>query len=225
MSAFLLLETELQRIERELLRLECTQSSMLTDDRFLDVLNGSPFLITVHDVEFFKPLYVNCNMRTFYGFRNNKMQGMDYLFYLTTIHSSTYHTLVESISFFRKNRDGYLNLKYKLKNHHSLWQDTVGCTKTVLWDKKGKAKIAITVMEERLLEGDAPVFSELHKLTAREREIAQLLASGLSKREVATKLFISVATVETHTKNVYKKLSVKKIVELALCLDMFPSSE
>ncbi|SKB89380.1 regulatory protein, luxR family [Sphingobacterium nematocida] len=224
MNPFPILEGELQRIEKELLFLDCMCLDMLYDDKFINVLNQSSFLITVHDVEAFKPLYINDKMRSFYGFKENKLKGMDYLYYLTTIHTSTYHTLVESISFFRKNKDGFLNLKYKLKNYQSVWKDTVGSTKTMIWDKRGQAKIGITVMEERLVEMDTSIFSELLKLTVREREIAQLLVSGLSKKEVATKLFISVATVETHTKNVYKKLKVNKIVELAQLLEQFQST-
>lgn len=224
MNPFPILEGELQRIEKELLFLDCMCLDMLYDDKFINVLNQSSFLITVHDVEAFKPLYINDKMRSFYGFKENKLKGMDYLYYLTTIHTSTYHTLVESISFFRKNKDGFLNLKYKLKNYQSVWKDTVGSTKTMIWVKRGQAKIGITVMEERLVEMDTSIFSELLKLTVREREIAQLLVSGLSKKEVATKLFISVATVETHTKNVYKKLKVNKIVELAQLLEQFQST-
>lgn len=224
MNPFPILEGELQRIEKELLFLGCMCLDMLYDDKFINVLNQSSFLITVHDVEAFKPLYINDKMRSFYGFKENKLKGMDYLYYLTTIHTSTYHTLVESISFFRKNKDGFLNLKYKLKNYQSVWKDTVGSTKTMIWDKRGQAKIGITVMEERLVEMDTSIFSELLKLTVREREIAQLLVSGLSKKEVATKLFISVATVETHTKNVYKKLKVNKIVELSQLLEQFQST-
>ncbi|WP_317164279.1 MULTISPECIES: helix-turn-helix transcriptional regulator [Sphingobacterium] len=224
MNPFPILETELQRIEKEMLFLDCMYLSMIYDDKFINVLNQSSFLITVHDVEAFKPLYINDKMRSFYGFRENKLKGMDYLYYLTTIHTSTYHTLVESISFFRKNKGGYLNLRYKLKNYQNIWKDTVGSTKTVIWNKQGQAKIGITVMEERLLEKDPSVFSELLKLTVREREVIHLLVSGLTKKEAATKLFISVATVETHTKNVYKKLKVNKIVEVAQLLEQFQAT-
>lgn len=225
MEPFLTLEAELHRLETELLDASCLDLHMLYEKDFLDILNRSEFLITLHDVEFFRPLYINEKMRAFYGFRDNKLQGLDYFYYLTTIHTSTYHTLIESIAFFRKNRTDFLNLRYRLKNYEGLWIDTIGATKTILLDKKGKAKIAITVMKEGTVEEDAPVSLEFHRLTLREREIAQLLVSGLSKKEIATKLFISVATVETHTKNLYRKLKVKKIVELAQAIDAFQASK
>ena len=51
-------------------------------------------------------------------------------------------------------------------------------------------------------------------LTAREKEILQLVALGLSSKEIAGKLFISLATVESHRTNLFKKLKVKNAAEL-----------
>jgi DNA-binding NarL/FixJ family response regulator len=50
---------------------------------------------------------------------------------------------------------------------------------------------------------------DLELLTAREREVLQLLAEGLSNQEIAGKLSISVKTVETHRSNMMHKLGVK----------------
>jgi LuxR family maltose regulon positive regulatory protein len=46
------------------------------------------------------------------------------------------------------------------------------------------------------------------KLTTRENEILQLIASGLSNQEIQDTLFISKNTVRTHIKNLYSKLDV-----------------
>jgi two-component system response regulator NreC len=53
-------------------------------------------------------------------------------------------------------------------------------------------------------------------LTLREKEVLQLLASGKSNREVADLLHISVATVETHRENIFKKLHLHSLPELIL---------
>jgi LuxR family maltose regulon positive regulatory protein len=46
-------------------------------------------------------------------------------------------------------------------------------------------------------------------ISERELEVLQLIAAGLSNREIADKLFISLNTVKTHTKNLNSKLDVK----------------
>jgi DNA-binding NarL/FixJ family response regulator len=52
------------------------------------------------------------------------------------------------------------------------------------------------------------------RLTAREREIIQLLAEGKSSKEVAAILDISVKTAETHRANLMRKLDCHSVVEL-----------
>lgn len=54
----------------------------------------------------------------------------------------------------------------------------------------------------------------LERLTRREREVFELLIRGHSNDEVATRLFISRRTVETHRQRVMKKLSVHSIVQM-----------
>jgi DNA-binding CsgD family transcriptional regulator len=52
-------------------------------------------------------------------------------------------------------------------------------------------------------------------LTPRESEIAECLAWGYSKKEIASKKFISVHTVETTSKHIYRKTGVGSVGRLA----------
>ncbi|UGT52569.1 ATP-binding protein [Nocardia asteroides] len=52
-------------------------------------------------------------------------------------------------------------------------------------------------------------------LTRREREIADLVATGLTNREIATRLVLSERTVETHVRNILAKLGVANRLEIA----------
>jgi DNA-binding CsgD family transcriptional regulator len=60
----------------------------------------------------------------------------------------------------------------------------------------------------------ATVRLEAFGATAREREVATLLARGLSRAEIAETLVVSPYTVEDHVKNVYEKLGVASRQEL-----------
>lgn len=53
------------------------------------------------------------------------------------------------------------------------------------------------------------------KLSQREREVAELLAWGASKKEVAGHLFISERTVSNHAQNIYVKTGCGKATELS----------
>jgi DNA-binding NarL/FixJ family response regulator len=56
---------------------------------------------------------------------------------------------------------------------------------------------------------------EQHKLTEREKEILHLLIKGNSYKEIASAIFISVETLNSHIKNIYRKLNVHSRSELA----------
>ena len=64
-------------------------------------------------------------------------------------------------------------------------------------------------------------------LTERELEVLRLLGEGLTKREVASTLFVSYSTVHSHTKSIYRKLdgaSRDEVLERARILGLIASS-
>jgi DNA-binding NarL/FixJ family response regulator len=52
------------------------------------------------------------------------------------------------------------------------------------------------------------------QLTAREREIAQMISEGRSTKEIAGQLHVSVKTVETHRQHIMEKLKIDSVAEL-----------
>lgn len=65
-------------------------------------------------------------------------------------------------------------------------------------------------------ENDSNKSTFFGPLTVREKEILKLISQEYNSREIASSLFITVNTVETHRKNLIKKLKVKNVVGLAL---------
>ncbi len=53
-----------------------------------------------------------------------------------------------------------------------------------------------------------------NRLTTRELEVIRLIAEGLTSRQIAEKLFISVTTVNSHRTNMMKKLDIHEAVGL-----------
>jgi DNA-binding NarL/FixJ family response regulator len=70
---------------------------------------------------------------------------------------------------------------------------------------------------EYLIANDAP--TDLEALTARQREILQLVARGLSNAQIAKSLFLSESTVKQHLRATYKTLGVADRKEAARLID------
>lgn len=51
---------------------------------------------------------------------------------------------------------------------------------------------------------------ELSGISKRELEVLQLMAEGLSNKEIAERLFVSLNTVKTHASKIFEKLDVKR---------------
>ena len=85
---------------------------------------------------------------------------------------------------------------------------------------KGVAKFILESLKTRL-----PKDEEQNLLSERELEIIQLLAEGLVKKEIASRLDIGYCTVDTHVAHIYEKLNVSNApsaVNRAHRLGLFP---
>ena len=64
----------------------------------------------------------------------------------------------------------------------------------------------------RRLSGEQP--AKESPLTHREREVLQLVAEGKSTKEIASQLFVSIKTIETHRRQIMRKLNIDSIAGL-----------
>jgi len=87
-----------------------------------------------------------------------------------------------------------------------------------------------TVIIEKQVPADA-IFvlneAELYRLrlSARELEVLQLMADGLSNQQIAERLFVSLNTIKTHTSNLFLKMEVERrtqAIEKAKRLNLIP---
>ncbi|MDP8929510.1 MAG: helix-turn-helix transcriptional regulator, partial [Actinomycetota bacterium] len=75
------------------------------------------------------------------------------------------------------------------------------------------------VMLEPARRGDlAPLIIEMYELTPREREVTQLLVSGMPIDQIARSLWVSPHTVRDHVKAIFVKLGVNSRPELTAML-------
>ena len=69
-------------------------------------------------------------------------------------------------------------------------------------------RLAGFVLDAFASDEPVPIDPELDRLTAREREVLRLIARGYAYKEIASRLSLSVKTVETHVSAVLRKLQL-----------------
>ena len=73
--------------------------------------------------------------------------------------------------------------------------------RTVIVEKEVLVKPAATINEKELARLG---------ISSRELEVLQLMSEGLSNQEIATRLFVSLNTIKTHSANLFEKLDVRR---------------
>lgn len=94
-----------------------------------------------------------------------------------------------------------------------------------------KPKVETVIVEKKVVLTIGPDFilneEEVRRLnlSKRELEVVRLMADGLSNQEIASKLFVSLNTIKTHSAQIFEKMEVKRrtqAVDMAKRLGIIP---
>jgi DNA-binding NarL/FixJ family response regulator len=97
----------------------------------------------------------------------------------------------------------------------SAFEELVLAIRTVLGGKVYLSPSAAGVVVDEYLRQSAPTEpSAFSSLTAREREVLQLMAEGRNTKQIAMDLHVSIKTVETHRRQIMEKLELYSVAEL-----------
>ena len=75
-------------------------------------------------------------------------------------------------------------------------------------------KIANTVVKDYLGKVEPKESKVSPALTKREREVLQLIAEGKTTKDIASHLYVSIKTIETHRKQIMDKVGLNSVAEL-----------
>jgi DNA-binding NarL/FixJ family response regulator len=97
----------------------------------------------------------------------------------------------------------------------SAFEELVQAIRTVLSGKVYLSPAAAGVVVDDYLRRNGPGESTAFSaLTAREREVLQLMAEGRNTKQIAMDLHVSIKTVETHRRQIMEKLELFSVAEL-----------
>jgi two-component system, NarL family, response regulator NreC len=121
------------------------------------------------------------------------------------------------------NDEGYVLQALRAGAKGYLLKDTAETELMLALDAVAQGKAYFSPEVSRLLiedylhgRRDSGQVDPYETLTAREREILQMLAEGRSSKEIAQELNLSAYTVETHKSNMMGKLKLRGLAELIL---------
>lgn len=185
-----------------------------------------PGVIIIHNIKDLSVVYMSPRGQRILGVNNEQLVKMGPEYYTRFFNPDEAKEHVPTmISLLQKNNnEGSIALFQQVKSEGSIewtWYST--SVKIFMWDDEGNPLLTIAVAipidpkhhitnkVARLLDENNFLrknYEQFSKLTKREKEILKWLALGKTSSEIAKQLHISVATADTHRKNIKKKLGI-----------------
>ncbi|MCS7004058.1 MAG: LuxR C-terminal-related transcriptional regulator [Cytophagales bacterium] len=162
----------------------------------------------------------NYNALKTLGYETDEIEKKQHKLLEHLIHPEDQHLLDDILAFFRENRGDFwvsaVRLRESRKIYHYFTISAIGYEKNQ--DRIRRAVVVLTDITH-FIETDKQfrglVNQEiLSSISKREKQIIKLIAQGYRNVDIANELDIRVPTVETHRKNIYKKLKLRNTADL-----------
>ncbi|MBD3616903.1 MAG: helix-turn-helix transcriptional regulator [Gracilimonas sp.] len=203
------------------------EEQLINGEDFENLANKFPFFISLNNPRTFELLHVNNKHTKLTGFTFEEItEKWDE--YIKVVHPNTIESIKaflprfyatknenETIAFLQYVKGQYDSefLPYITFSKPSALPEGLNLWVTVSPEDFGKKKRKIEQVI-RMDEFKLKHFKRFQQLTEREVEILKLLANGCNNPEISGRLFISRSTVETHRKNLKRKLNLKSLRDL-----------
>jgi RNA polymerase sigma factor (sigma-70 family) len=190
-----------------------------------------PLPLFIYDFQRFRPVYVNKAAAEFLGFEDRHLYKMPMSFLVNVIHPFTLSVLQLNVFHFNSTPkktlvNSYHFLSKKYGDYHWIYCATKGIKFMENGQPQFMFNLAVDIEEAvnqnwklKMYLDNRELISKHHEvfqtLTEREKQVLQHVYRELSSKEIAEQLNMSVGTVETHRKNLMRKLDTKSVVGLA----------
>jgi DNA-binding NarL/FixJ family response regulator len=215
------------------------RNEVISDVALLQALSDScPYLSFIIDVESKSLCHVNEKVVNYFNIPKDEMLGKGTDFAEQLLHPEYSHVLPLALAHY-SNPDNYHTIypyMYFMKSAED-YQWIYACSQVVAQQCNGAPKYILivacninTILDSK--NNSATTVSEMDSLnhlgmeryislSCREKQILRLISKEYTTNEIAEKLFISKATVDSHRKNLLRKLNVKSAIGLTKYVLLF----
>lgn len=218
-------QERLERFEYYIMQLE---KRLLEGEDFNSVADKVPYAVHLNDAETLEVIKTNKMHSEITGHHIDEIREMGVAYLEKHIHPRTMQVIPEIlpslyselsvhqtfnfIQYFRMNEEARYIPLITFTKATKLPNGLVVCISPIVeqFGKLSKKMEQVVEMDQFKLKH----FRRFQQLTDREVEVLSLLANGYNNPKIADKLFLSRSTVETHRKNIKRKLELKSFRDL-----------
>jgi len=206
-------------------------------DQIKRICNKVDNLISIPNYAKIMPYFINDACREYFGFDSNDLSNKGFDFFTNLVHPDDIAAIHKTVNFYNEFPNGTNRLAFRGRRNDGEMRWLYNFDRVLNFNKVGAPQYLLAVSSDIEKVLDHTDFNRKHlqdrkdklllynTLSKREREILHFIANELTSNEIGKKLFIESSTVDTHRKNILKKLQVKSSLGLVKYAFHFPFYE
>ena len=192
-----------------------------------NILNNIDAFIFIFDFEQMRPVWINDFFNKKMGFAQDDLKNSTSEDFMALFHPQSLQQFVHRMQHFAETENDAPKSVYQLKTKNNDWIHILICSKVHKRNPDGSIKYLLgygVELKETELNRHVKIMkglnrkcghiSMLNKLSSREMEMIHFISKGLTDKEIADKLKISIHTTKTHRKRIISKLGLKNTAAL-----------
>ncbi len=192
-----------------------------------NILNNIDAFVFILDFEEMIPVWINDYFQKRMGYSSDELENLTSKEFLSLFHPKSMQQFLQRMKHYEEDKGEAQKTVYQVKTKKGNWIYMLTCSRVYTRKPDGSIKYllgyAVEVDTSELkrhikkikdLDTKYENISLLNKLSNREMDIIHLIARGLTDKEIAEELKISIHTTKTHRKRIISKLGLKNTAAL-----------
>lgn len=191
------------------------------------ILNSIDAFVFIFDVEHVKPIWLNDFFYKKLKYTKEDFKNLTSEKFISLFHPDSLQQFTQRLTSIKDNNSEPIRSIYRMKTKNGRWMYMLICSRVFKKKSDGSTKLLLGFATEvekselkkhltkiKELDNKYEEYTLLNKLSKRELDIIRLISLGLTDKEIAEKLKISIHTTKTHRKRIISKMGLKNTATL-----------